>query len=401
MSIRLFLLFLSISSLARTQNVWIQRDSVSGPPRAAAASFTLQNQGYVVTGVDLIDLKRKMYSYDAEQDDWDDETSLGGDAGAGLERASAIAFTIDTFAYVGLGIGSTLLKDFWRFDASTGTWTQMADFAGTPRNGAIGFAIDQKGYVGLGQDALNLKADFYRYNPSLNEWEELADFEGGARKEAVGFTMGGKGYVGTGRNNAGYLADFWEYDPLTDTWDQKADFPSTPRLGAVGCGVFPNAYIMLGEDNDFEYRKDVWSYNYFGDVWSQRADFPQTRTQASALVIDERIFVGLGYNGQYHDDFYEYEPYPLSTAEFEAADFNLYPNPTSAHFTVNVPMEISNAQIRIFTASGQEITGLMNIEKQGDGRYFISSDEKIVTGQYFVCFYDESNFIASKSIVFN
>ena len=401
MSVRLLLLFLSISSLARTQNVWIQRDSVNGPPRGGAAAFTLKNEGYLIGGIDLLDFKRRLYSYDLDQDDWDDETSLGGDAGAGLERASAVAFTIDTFAYVGLGMGSTLLKDLWRYDASTGTWTQMADFAGTPRNGAIGFAIDQKGYVGLGQDADNLKSDFYSYDPSLNEWQELADFEGGARKEAVGFTMGGKGYVGTGRANDSYLADFWEYDPSTDTWDQKADFPGTPRLGAVGCGVFPNAYIMLGEDNDFEYRKDVWSYNYFGDVWSQRADYPHTRTQASALVVDERIFVGLGYNGQYHDDFYEYEPYPLSTSEFDVADFNLYPNPTNAHFTVDVPMEISNAQIRIFSVSGQEITGLMNIEKQGDGRYFISSDEKIVSGQYFVCFYDESNFIASKSVVFN
>ena len=64
-------------------------------------------------------------------------------------------------------------------------------------------------------------------------------------------------------------------------------------------------------------------------------------------------------------------------------------------------MQISNLQIRIFSVSGQEISGLMNIENQGDGRYFISSDEKIVSGQYFVCFYDESNFIASKSVVFN
>jgi N-acetylneuraminic acid mutarotase len=401
MKVGLLLIFLSLSTFAKTQNVWIQRDSVNGPPRGGAAAFTLQNEGYLIGGIDLIDFKRKLYSYDTEQDDWDDETSLGGDAGAGLERASAVAFTIDTFGYVGLGIGGTLLKDLWRYDAASGTWTQMADFAGSARNGAIGFAIDQKGYVGLGQDADNLKSDFYSYDPSLNEWQELTDFEGGARKEAVGFTMGGKGYVGTGRANTGYLADFWEYDPLTDSWEQKADFPGTPRLGAVGCGVFPNAYIMLGEDNDFEYRKDVWSYNYFGDVWSQRADFPHTRTQASALVIDNRIFVGLGYNGQYHDDFYEYEPYPLSTSEFDAADFNLYPNPTNTHFRVDTPMEISNPQIRIFSVSGQEITGLMNIEKQGDGRHFISCDEKIVSGQYFVCIYHESNFIASKSVVFN
>ncbi len=397
----LLLLFLSLSTFAKTQNVWIQRDSVNGPPRGAAAAFTLQNEGYVIGGIDFIEFKRKMYSYDLDQDDWDDEMSLGGVAGEGLERASAIAFTIDTFAYVGLGIGGTLLKDLWRYDASTGTWTQMADFAGTARNGAIGFAIDNKGYVGLGQDADNLKADFYSYNPSLNEWEELADFEGSARKEAVGFTMGGKGYVGTGRSNAGYLADFWEYNPLTDTWDQKADFPGTPRLGAVGCGVFPNAYIMLGEDNDFEYRKDVWSYNYFGDVWSQRADFPQTRTQASALVVDGRIFVGLGYNGQYHDDFYEYEPYPLSTTEFDAMDFKIYPNPTSAHFTVDFPIEMSNSNIVIFNAAGQEITEHFIIDKQSDGRYFVSTNDAISRGQYFICFYNESNFVSSKSVVFN
>src|SRR5690606_2160291 len=156
----------------------------------------------------------------------------------------------------------------------------------------------------------------------------ISPFPGGARKEAVGFTMGGKGYLGTGRGDGVFYNDFWEYYPTEDSWAEKAALPGAPRLGAVGCGVFLRAYVLLGEDSDSEYKADVWEYNYFGDIWTQRADFGGgSRTQASAIVVDSRIFVGLGYNGVYHDDFYEYEPLPVGIDELEIISIDIYPNP--------------------------------------------------------------------------
>lgn len=368
------------------QDVWIKRDSVNGPPRAACASFALNGEAFVLTGVDLTDFKRKMYSYDLEQDDWDAETPLGGETGSGLQRSSAIAFGAAGYGFTGLGAGpSSSLKDLWRYDPETETWTQMADFAGTPRTGAIAFAIDDIGFVGTGQDEGGLKDDFYKYDPATNTWEELDDFEGSKRKEAVGFTMGGKGYVGTGRSNDGYMDDFWEYNPITDEWTQKADFPGTPRIGAVGCGVFPSAFIMLGEDNDYEYKDDVWEYNYFGNVWTQRADYlGGTRVQANAIVVSNRIFVGLGYNGTYHDDFYEYEKI-LTVDENELPiEVNIYPNPVSSEFTISSKKNLKINTFHMYNSMGADVSSSFNIISKTDHLIKVELVGDLPVGNYFL-----------------
>lgn len=366
------------------QDVWIQRDSVNGPPRGACASFELNGEGFVATGVNMEEFKRKMYSYDLEQDDWDDELGIGGEAGSGLDRGSAIGFSAGGFGFIGLGSGaSALKKDLWRYDPETETWTQMADFEGSARSGAIAFAIDNIGYVGTGQSESGLHNDFYQYQIASNTWEALGDFDGIARKEAVGFTMGGKGYIGTGRGFDGYLQDFWEYDPSSDSWEQKADFPGTPRMGAAGCGVFPSAYVLLGEDNSFEYKEDVWEWNYFGDVWTQRADYPGgPRTQASAFAVDNRIFAGLGYDGSYHDDFYEYDRVLSTGDSFESVTFKVYPNPAIESAIIEFPVNLKT--IQAYQLNGKEITSEIKQEFIHERKVRLSRLNQLSVGFYLI-----------------
>ena len=61
---------LLLVQLAFTQDYWLQKDTVKGPPKSAACAFVLQNKGFAVTGMDEFEYKRKMYSYRAEQEDW-------------------------------------------------------------------------------------------------------------------------------------------------------------------------------------------------------------------------------------------------------------------------------------------------------------------------------------------
>lgn len=387
-------------SSAFSQNIWIKRDSVNGPPRGACASFTVDGEAHVVGGVNVEEFKRKTYSYDLDQNDWDNEASLGGEAGSGLERASAVGFTAANYGFIALGSGAaSYMKDVWRYDAVNDTWTQMADFQGTARNGAIAFAIDNIAYVGTGQDEDGLTDDFYKFNPTTNTWTELGSFDGGERKEAVGFTMGGKGYVGTGRGSSTYFKDFWEYDPSEDEWKQLADFPGTPRMGAVGCGVFPSAFVMLGEDNSFEYKKDVWEYNYFGDIWTQRADYMGgTRTQASAMVVDNRIFVGLGYNGIYHDDFYEYEQVLSASEENVQLPLKIYPNPVINNFTVDLPIQLYQPHLKLQGINGQDLSDHISIIAVSGNRIKVSLNNAFSSGLYFVSLFDGDTYIGTKKI---
>jgi len=381
------------------QDTWVQRDSVNGAAKSVGAIFTLNDDAYFLTGLDVFDFKRSMYKYDISQDDWDDSESLGGLTGDGLNRGSAIAFSVGGFGFCGLGSGSVeYFKDLWRYDGVTNAWTQMADYGGTGRREAVAFIVGDFAYVGTGQDADGLTNDFWKYDYLTNDWTPITDFPGTARRDAVSISMGGQGYVGTGVDATSYLADFWAYYPLTDSWVQKADFPGTPRRGSVGFGLFPTAFLMTGEDNTFTYKKDVWEYNYFGDSWTQRSNFPgPARCQAVAIVVQGRAFVGTGYNGTLYDDFWEYTPI-LSVDEEINLAANLYPNPATDFFFLEFQKLSNDLSFKIFNEAGQDISSAFKIEKQSQTKFHFGIST-ISTGMYYICMTDDSGHQITKSIL--
>jgi N-acetylneuraminic acid mutarotase len=381
------LLSLLVIHIGIAQDSWQQKDSVNGPPRSNCASFVLNGDGWVVGGLDIVEFKRKMYSYDVSQDDWDDELSIGGINGAGLNRGGAIAFATSTKGYVGLGQGNNIpfFNDLWEFDPETNTWTQKANFIGSARRQAVCFEINNIAYVGTGQDANGFTKDFYKYDASTNTWQQLTDFGGSARKSAVGFTMGDQGYVGTGDDGI-LLNDFWQYQPDTDTWTEKATFPGPARSGASGWGIFPTAFIACGYDNTFNYKKDVWEYNYFSDTWSQRSNFDgPKRTAATAFVIDGIAYLGLGYNGQFLDDFWAYTP--LLNVNENTTDFsiNTYPNPATTYVKIDFNFEVSNNyQLQIFDENGKMVNNYINIETNKN--QLVVNVSQLPKGIYFYTF---------------
>lgn len=351
----IFGIFFSFSA----QDYWEQRDSVNGPSKAVCVSFVLQGEGYVLGGLDDFGFKRKMYSYNQFQDDWDDEASIGGENGDGLERGSACAFAIGNKGYVCLGQGQTnpYSKDLWEYDSQTETWSQKADFGGSARRQAVAFTINELAYVGTGQDANGLKQDFYKYDPITNTWTQLNDFPGTARRQAVGFSMGSQGYLGTGDDGV-LKNDFWMYEPSTDSWVQKANFPGTPRAGATGWGIFPTAFIATGEDLNFEYKNDVWEYNYFGNSWVQRADLIGSgRKNAISFVLDGIAFLGTGYNGEFLDDFYAYHRIVGISENQSSFDSSVFPVPALNSVNISIGTENeSEIDIQIFSIEGKELT---------------------------------------------
>ncbi len=387
MKYSLFLIFFSLSTLTFSQDQWVQKDSINGAPRSTASAFVLNGEGYVIAGLDQDGFRRKMYSYTYWQDDWDDETSLGGLSGSGLARGSASSFSLNNKGYICLGQGDTnpFFGDLWEYDPVTKVWTQKADFIGSPRRSAVAFTIDSLAYVGTGISASGFEKDMYAYSPTTNTWTQKNDFGGSARKEAVGFTMGGQAYVGTGDDGV-YRNDFWQYQVTTDTWTQKADFPGTPRKGAVGWGIFPTAFIATGEDNTFTFTKDVWEYNYFNDSWVQRADFiGEGRSNAIVFVLQDLAFVGAGYNGEFFDDVYAYRRIVGIHSIDNALSFTVYPNPIQDVFYIKT--DVKNAAIKLISMEGREIN--VNYNKTPEGYKIIRPS--VQSGQYFVQLIDKES----------
>jgi N-acetylneuraminic acid mutarotase len=380
----LLLLVLLVFNLLTAQDYWLQKDTVNGPPKAAASSFVIGNRAYVIAGTDDFEYKRKMYSYRADQDDWDDEVSLGGDGGDGLARVGATSFSLtnngQTKGYVCMGQTQTIafMNDLWEYDRSTEAWTQKANFAGAPRREAVSFVIDNKAYVGTGNSAAGFKKDFFVYDPTNNSWEQVSDFEGTARRAAVAFSMDAYGFIGTGDDGT-LRQDFWMYDPQTDQWIQKANFPGGARSGACGWAAFPVCYLGTGEDAAHTFHNDIWEYNYFLNNWTQRANLPGPgRKNAVAFYLDGWGHIGTGYNdGIFFDDLWAYSG-TAAIATLEKLDLVVKPNPTTDYLEFEI--QEPNATVQVFSALGIE----MKFNWSHDNSKLIIDTSLFPSGNYFL-----------------
>lgn len=195
-----------------------------------------------------------------------------------------------------------------------GNWIRRSDFEGVPRSNAVSFTINNISYVGLGYDGEDDLNDFWQYDPELDFWQKVDTFPGVPRRAAVAFSVGGKGYVGTGYNAdlpVEELRDFWEFDPQAPSgqqWTQKADFMGTARYNSVGFAINDKGYIGTGYDNNW--LKDFYAYDPTTDSWEQVVSLGGAkRENAFAFVINGVAYVGGGRNnGIYETDFWSFEP---------------------------------------------------------------------------------------------
>lgn len=359
-----------VVSLTFAQDYWLQKDTVKGPPKSDACAFVIESKAFAVSGTDDFEYKRKMYSYRPDQDDWDDELSLGGEGGAGLERVGAVAFTLQhegqQKGYVALGQTPTIayMNDLWEYNPVTQAWSQKANFTGAPRKEAVSFVVGQTAYVGTGAALSGLKNDFYAYDPNTNSWTQVADFAGTPRQAAVAFSMAEYGFVGTGDDGT-LRQDFWMYEPVSDLWIQKANFPGAARSGACGWAAFPVCYLGTGEDAAHIFHKDLWEYNYYLNSWTQRADLPGVgRKNAIAFALDGWGYIGTGYNsGLFLDDFWGYSG-TAAAAQLGQEPIKVYPNPSTDFIIIpnqEIPFELlcsdlAGKQFKLdFEAKGKNI----------------------------------------------
>jgi hypothetical protein len=259
----------------------------------------------------------------------------------------AKAFSVGNKGYLGLGGGADVYQDFYEYDPTSNTWTQIADFPGGKRTYAVSFSIGNLGYVGLGEDDNGtFYSDFYAYDPSNNTWTQIADFPGTARGYSVAFNIGLIGYVGTGDSTGegGALSDFWEYNPATNIWTQLADYGGGGITRACGFSIGSKGYLGTGAYFDNE-----------GNV----------------------IFT---------NSFWEFSPQSTDIKETNISNqFSLYPNPTSGIFTLNIDnYNCSNLSINIYNMFGILVKSepviqnqqIFNAENLSNGLYVVEMRAK-------------------------
>lgn len=407
-SVQITLTLLLITMFANAQDTWVQKADFGGATRTGAAGFSIAGKGYIGTGFSNYEWQKDFWEYDPLNDVWTQKADFGG-----VSREGGVGFSIGDKGYLGTGENGDewpfTFNDFWEYDPLTNTWTRKADLPGGSRGRytAVAFTIGSKGYVGLGSyfgiyDPFCWD-DFWEYDPVANAWTKKADFGGGARASAMAFAVDNKGYAGTGSffeevNGQTFYTrykDFWQYDPVLNVWTRKADFPVGERFSASGFSVLDKGYLSLGFDVvSGTTKKDLWEYDPLTNNWLQKTDFPGNPTSRPvAFTITDKAYMGVGNNFK---DFWQYTPAATSdTCSLPAALRVVNVTRNAALIKWNIPADTpANYKIR-YRAVG-DTTTVLRKTKGSNNRLLLTGLKANTTYKWqmrSICVFDTSAWI--------
>ncbi len=147
-------------------------------------------------------------------------------------------------------------------------------------------------------------------------WTKIATPSTSVANGAVSFVLNGVGYFGLGYNGSlsdgssarGYKNDFWSFNGTV--WDNDIPaFPGAPREQAVAFALDNKVYVGLGYNGDMEeVLRDFWEFDPGTNAWDSIGLFPVGLVNAVAFVVDNRAFVGTGKkdDGNWENRFWEF-----------------------------------------------------------------------------------------------
>lgn len=295
---------------------WVRSTVFPEDPRNGAASFVINDQGYVVGGFNRTDnnaIYDDVWAFDGSQ--WHPKAPFTGPA-----RHTGVGFAINGKGYVGTGYdGTNALNDFYSYNAATDTWEQIADLPGEARFGAVAFSLGGYGYVGLGETVSGKTfSDFYRYNPADDSWTLVTTPFTYKKSYAFTFVIGDKAYVGGGLSNGQFPEDFYSFDGTE--WKQLGNLQRSDsehtydvrRHSTAAFAIGNYGYIASGRAQNGVIN-NVWKYNPASDSWSSEHQAFQgtAREKAVAFTIDGKGYVATGSdsNGsRFFDDNWQFTP---------------------------------------------------------------------------------------------
>jgi hypothetical protein len=282
---------------------WIQKAGFPGLPRANAATFSINNIGYVVSGIsENGTLLADMYAYNPTADSWTQKASLPARG-----RQDAFGMTIGNKGYLIGGwdttYGLNFLPDVWEYDPAADSWTRMNDFPGTPRIDAGGFSVGNIGYYGMGYFGPG-GTDWWRYDPTADTWTEKASFAYETYTANYGFTFAGTGYLlSFGDQN------WYSYDTAADQWEPGLALPSYVEPGGLSSTAGSKGFFIEGAGRFHR----TWVYDASSVTWSQQTSFAIQKGFAVAVGLNNTLYMGLGENispppSSWPNDWWQLQP---------------------------------------------------------------------------------------------
>lgn len=90
-----------------------------------------------------------------------------------------------------------------------------------------------------------------------------------------------------------------------DTWLSKTSLTGESRQGAIAFSINGKGYLGLGYNGS--YKKDLWEYDPTTETWTQKADIPGSgRSEAVIIPLGNDALVATGYNGNFLKDVWSW-----------------------------------------------------------------------------------------------
>ncbi len=326
-------------------------------------------------------------------------------------------FGIGDKAYVLAGVGENdnpnISTDFWMYESTTDTWTQLDGFPGQARAIAIGDDWNGKYYYGFGSSGLGpdgpdggVLTDLWEFDPATMEFTQLPSCPCQGRTHPGFVAHNDKIFMGSGSTFDGDLKDWWEYDMITQVWAQKTNIPGASRHHPFQFAIDNMVYIGGGHESTwsgYDIETGNWisinnfpegrvagtqfSYNGKGyalsgddylhralpqaetfleydpatDFWTELTPHPSaSRWAPSSFIIDGAVYLFGGYdNSDFNDrSLYKYQLGEPTSTETIVNDTNIdvYPNPFQDVINIDISAtDIKDAQVEIFNSIGQSV----------------------------------------------
>ena len=128
------------------------------------------------------------------------------------------------------------------------------------------------------------------------------------------FTVNNEAYVFAGRTASGnYTNALWKYTPTSDQWTLfHTPDDVLPRVSSSACVVDNDVYLGLGYKGplhqDKGYLRDFWKFSPATQQWTRLADFPTNTTVKNCLFAqDGAIYALYGFYREFTRDVYRYD----------------------------------------------------------------------------------------------
>lgn len=159
---------------------WTQLASCPCAGRRHPSFIAVDSAIYVGLGDGQAGNLKDWWKYDIPSNSWTQLPDLPG-----LPRHHPFHFTVNGQVYAGLGHGNnSIYADWYKLDVSTDTWTPMQNFPGEARVAGTQINHAGKGYV-LSGDGDNhstmLTGQFWEYEHSTDTWTQLTPHPGYSR----------------------------------------------------------------------------------------------------------------------------------------------------------------------------------------------------------------------------